>query len=100
MQGQCEQLDVLPDSVELLDKTLHIAPSAEGLSATGDHDDPHRCLLAASDDRIMEFGGQLHVEGVIGFRSIERDRCDAITDIEDDLCITHGLALLPVDGGT
>ncbi len=90
MQGQCEQFDVLPDGVELLDKTLHVAPSAEGSPAAGDHDDPHRCILAAGDDRIVEFGGQLHVEGVIGLRAIERDRRDAITDIEEDLCITHG----------
>src|SRR2546430_17225480 len=94
MQGQREQFDVLPDGVELLDKTLHVAPSAKGSPAAGDHDDPHRCILAAGDDRIVEFGGQLHVEGVIGFRSIERDRRDAITDIEEDLRIAHGLALL------
>src|SRR5437870_11196949 len=100
MQGQREQFDVLPDGVELLDKTLHVAPSAKGSPAAGDHDDPHCCILAAGDDRIVEFGGQLHVESVIGLRSIERDYCDAITDIEEDLCIIHGLALLPVDGGT
>src|SRR5215471_14714350 len=100
MQGQCEQFDVLSNGVELLDKTLHVTPSAEGASAAGDHDDPHCCVLAASDDRIVEFSGQLHVEGVIGFRSIERDRRDAITDIEEDLGITHSLALLSVDGGT
>src|SRR5438132_11201661 len=100
MQSQSEQFNVLPNSVELLDKTLHVAPSAEGAPAAGDHDDPHRCILAAGDDRIVEFGGQLQVEGVIGLRSIERDRRDAITDIEEDLCITQGLALLPVNGGT
>ena len=94
MQGQREQFDMLPDGVKLLDKTLHIAPSAKGSPATGDHDDPYRCILAAGDNRIVEFGGQLHVEGVIDLRSIERDRRDAITDIEEDLCITHGVALL------
>src|SRR5215831_14300426 len=100
MQGQREQFDMLPDGVELLDKTLHVAPSAKGSPAAGDHDDPHCYILATGDDRIVEFGGQLHVKGVIGLGSIERNRCDAIMDIEEDLGITHGLTLLPMDGGT
>src|SRR4029453_4772350 len=100
MQGQCEQFEVLPDRVELLDKTLHVTTTAEGLPTAGDHDGPHRYILTAGDDRIVEFSSQLHIEGVIGLRAIERDRRDAIVDIEEDLCITHDLALLPVDGGT
>src|SRR6266545_8176873 len=93
MQSQCEQFDVLPDRLELLAKTLHVASSAERSPAARDHDDPHCCSLAAGDDRIVQFGGQLHVERVIGLRSIEGDRRNAITDIEDDLCITHGFSL-------
>src|SRR5215813_5130281 len=100
MQGQCEQFEVLPDGVELLDKTLHVTTSAEGWPTASDHDDPHRCILTAGDHRIVELGGQLHIEGVIGLRAIECDRRDAIVDIEEELCITHDLALLSVDGST
>src|SRR5438552_14006243 len=95
MQGQCEQFEVLPDRVELLAKTLHVAPSAERSPAAREHDDPYCCIFAAGDDRIVEFGSQLHVECVIGLRAIEGDRRNAIADIEADFCIIHGFSLLP-----
>src|SRR5262249_2329711 len=90
MQGQCVQVDVLADCDDLLPETLHTAPSTERSTTAREHDDPHGGILTAGDDCIVEFGGQLHVEGVIDFRAIEGDRRNTITDIEDDLCITHG----------
>src|SRR5712692_5586234 len=100
MQCQREQFDVLPNRVELLAKTLHVAPSAECSPAARDDDDAHDFVFAASDDGIVELGGQLHVERIICLRSIESDGRDASADIEDDLCITHSFCLLAVDGGT
>src|SRR5215831_15354169 len=93
MQRQREQFDVLADMIEVLDKTLHIAPGAERPPAARENDYPHRLVFAASDDGVVEFAGQLHIEGVIRLRTIKRDSRDAIADIEQNLSVIHGCCL-------
>src|SRR5215467_5692804 len=94
MQCYREQFDVLADMIEVLDKTLHIASGAERPPAACDDDRPHCFVFAASDDGVVEFAGQLHVEGIVCLRTIECDGRDAIADIEKNLGVIHGYCLL------
>src|SRR5215471_5339783 len=94
MQRQREQFHVLADMIELLDKTLDIAASAERPPAARDNDHPHRLVFTAGDNGVVEFAGQLHIEGVIRLRTIERDGRNAIADIEKNLGVIHGYCLL------